>query len=163
MTYLFKPVHIWPNIVYFFNFTTWCNIWKPTFSNVWQHLWMSLNAFVLIYRSKYQTDIDWQINVLNLQLYCGTFLYYIVNNYLFVWIQYLSNFTVRIHKSCLSNCFFIGGSIRAKNQVREGYCNVIKHTWLLDCDNSKFRPLRPSDMIYSTGMFFSSFRQSNLK
>ena len=49
------------------------------------------------------------------------------------------------------NCIetYLGGSIRAKNLVDEGYCNVIKHTWLLDCVNN-FRPLRPSDMIFCT-------------
>ena len=55
-----------------------------------------------------------------------------------------------------------GGSIRAKNQVREGYCNVIKHTWLLDCENSKFRPLRPCDMIFTTEETQESFDQGNL-
>jgi len=52
-----------------------------------------------------------------------------------------------------------GGSIRAQNLVNEGYCNVIKHTWLLDCENSKFRALRPSDMIFTAEETQESFDQ----
>ena len=44
----------------------------------------------------------------------------------------------------------IAGGLRAKNQAKEGYCNVISHQWLLDCQAGNFRPLRPSDMIFAT-------------
>ncbi len=39
---------------------------------------------------------------------------------------------------------------RARNQVSSGHCNVIKHKWLEDCANGKFRALLPSDMVFST-------------
>ena len=52
--------------------------------------------------------------------------------------------------------------MRAQNLVKEGYCNVIKHTWLLDCENSKFRALRPSDMIFTAEETQESFDQGDL-
>lgn len=42
-----------------------------------------------------------------------------------------------------------GGKARARNVIKEGYCNVIKESWLMEC-LEKFRPLRPADMIFTT-------------
>lgn len=49
-----------------------------------------------------------------------------------------------------------GGKTRARNVIREGYCNVIKDTWLME-SAQKFRPLRPSDMVFTTDETQESF------
>ncbi len=43
-----------------------------------------------------------------------------------------------------------GFKVRAKNEVRSGRVDVVRSTWLLDCEKDGFRNFRPSDMLYTT-------------
>ena len=40
-----------------------------------------------------------------------------------------------------------GFKIRAKSVADKGACDVVRSSWLLDCDENGFRPLRPADVI----------------
>ncbi|XP_040579752.1 DNA ligase 4 [Lepeophtheirus salmonis] len=53
-----------------------------------------------------------------------------------------------------------GLKIRAKGIIKSGKYDVVKSSWLLDCDEKGFRAFGPCDMVFTTTETLNSFREN---